>query len=401
MSQQPTDDDDLVRQALSSAVASHGIGILSDPRALSDVLARLLPGLPRGSNMLVAAARAGVASLLRQLLLQQHVDPATAVQRAARELAQQTAIEATACEWVTSEFARVLGYLPLAPETPPPAPPQPWVQAPQPPVPPQQSWVPPAQPGMQPQPGAGWPAAAVPSSPGSPGGGGSRWRTAVVAMAAVAVVLAAYAGIAAGTHIFPFARPAASKTNGLTSNNKKPRPPASSSPAAASLDQLLPADIDDPATDCSALSAPYDWSMTGVVQALACTTVPGLANGTVFAFQLDNVTDYETAWNNYNQWQGFGAAGVNVEATCPPSNPDDEGTINYNSYAFPARAGQVLECGEGSSNQPVYTWTLPTEYTFIVAEGGTGTSFPAMQTWWTDNGAPAGFPSPSPGSSGQ
>src|SRR5215472_3270052 len=126
MSQQALDDGGLARRALSSAVASHGISVLSDPKALGDATARLLTGRPRERSLLVAAAHADVASLLRQHLQQQHADPATAVQQAARELAQRTALEPPACAWVTAEFARVLGYpeglaatQPVPPSVPP------------------------------------------------------------------------------------------------------------------------------------------------------------------------------------------------------------------------------------------------------------------------------------------
>jgi hypothetical protein len=36
---------------------------------------------------------------------------------------------------------------------------------------------------------------------------------------------------------------------------------------------------------------------------------------------------------------------------------------------------------------------MPTEYTFIVAQGAPGSSFAALQTWWTDDAGPNTAPS--------
>jgi hypothetical protein len=432
MGQPPLDDDGLIRQALNAAVASNGISVLSDPQALGEAAARLLPGSPLGRNLLAAAAGADVASLLRQHLQQQHVDPATAVQVVARELAQQTAIAPAACEWVTAEFARALGYLaepsqpPAQPATPRAAEPP----APSPPVTePLQSWAqPPAyqqpgpQPGPQPfasqpppspfqpspfQPAGSWPTApnsagawagAAPAGPGPAGGSGKQLRTAAVAVAAVAVILAAYAGIAAGAHLFPFARSSSAPPRSLVTHPKKPHHPdlTPATPGVISLTNLLPVGIDDPATECQAASAPYPWDMTGVVQATACGTVPGLPNGSLFAVQLDSAADYQSAWNSYNESVGFDAEGETVEDTCPPKNANDEGTIGYQAPGFPGQSGQVLECLD-SNNTPAYTWTLPTERAIFVVVGGQGTSLAAMQSWWINEASPAASPSsPSP-----
>jgi len=464
MSQQALDDGGLARQALSSAVASHGISVLSDPKALGDVTARLLPGLPRERSMLIAAADADVASLLRQHLHQQHGDPAAAVQQAARELAGRTALEPPACAWVTAEFARVLGYpeglaatQPVPPSAPPwvpqqaggypptqvayggagaAAPPgapppgaQPALGVPPPPgvppapgvpsargAPPPGWWqVPPGQvpPGQAP-PGQMPPGQAPPGPvpwPGAQAAGGgpprrSGWRksAAVATAAGVVVALAVYVATAAAAHLFPFASPRTAASPGPVTQPKahpSPRPPsAAASPGAgqpagtASLVQLLPAVLDDPKSQCSVLNPPYHWSMSGVVQALQCLEVPGLPNGAVYAYQLDNASDYGTAWLNYNQWWGFN--GSDAGTSCPPSDVTGEGTEAYDNHYFPAANGQVLECEEVTSNQPAYTWTMPTEYTFIVAQAAPGTSFAALASWWTDNAVPAAAPTPPP-----
>jgi len=455
MSHQPLDDGGLARQALSSAVASHGISVLSDPKALGDAAARLLPGSPRERSLLVAAADAGVASLLRRHLQQQHVDPATAVQLAARELAERTALEASACTWVTAEFARALGYpegqaatqspAPSAPSwgvpqqpgagypptqvaygaagaAPPGAPAPPGFQPPggpppgfQPPGGPPPGFQAPGgqAPGFQ-APGGqapggqapGWwqaPPGQVPPWPGPPAPARSPRRpgwpksVAVVAAAVAVAALAGYVATAAAAHLFPFARTTASPApvaHGAA--HPSPRPSSAAAPPAgvAGLVQLLPGVLDDPQSQCSALNPPYHWSMSGIVQALQCLQVPGLPNGAVYAFQLDNASDYATAWLNYNQWWGFN--GSDAGTTCPPPDVSGEGTEGYDNHFFPQTNGQVLECGEASGHRPAYTWTMPTEYTFIVAQAAPGTSFATLDSWWTENAVPAAAPTPPP-----
>ncbi len=58
----------------------------------------------------------------------------------------------------------------------------------------------------------------------------------------------------------------------------------------------------------------------------------------------------------------------------------------------------MLECewvGTGSTlNEPAYTWTFPTENTFIVAQGGPDTTFSALDNWWTEKASPLASPSP-------
>ncbi len=165
----------------------------------------------------------------------------------------------------------------------------------------------------------------------------------------------------------------------------------------AALVNLLPQDIDDPATQCKAQSPPFNWTMPGLVQALTCTD-PGLPGGYVYAYQVKTAADYQTAWANYNKWWGF-----NTPATgsCPPGNsPTAQGSTTWHDNFFPALAGQVLECewvGTGSTlNEPAYTWTFPTENAFIVGQGAANSTFSALDTWWTNNASPLSSPSAPP-----
>jgi hypothetical protein len=502
--------DDAIRQALSSVVASHGISILSDPKALGDVAGRLLPGMPHARNLLVAAAGANIASSLLQHL-QQRSDPATAVQQAARELAQRTALDPASCQWITSAFAQALGY-PAGPaagqafSSSQPGFQQPGFQQPgfqQPGA--QQPGA--QQPGAQ-QPGAQQPAYGTPQSgygmqqpadqqpgygyqqpadqasgygyqqpadqasgygyqqpgygyqqqaqpagyqqpaaqqpdygysapdtqplPGQqprygyqqpgydqsaaqqpgygyqqPGGvqglpasgmgyqrrSGSGGRTGLIAVVAVVVLVLAYVGVAAGTHLFPFARSHTNSPSGVAAS-RNPRPstsPSSNLPAGlVSLTQLLPAAIDDPSIQCSTLNPPYHWSMTGVAGALACDQVPGLTNGAIYAYQLDSASDYQAAWQAYNRWWGFD--GADAGSSCPPPNTTSQATQSYSNKFYSQRTGQVVECEEVSGNEPAYTWTIPSENAFIVAQGAPGSAFSALSSWWTSNETPTAAP---------
>lgn len=477
--------DDAIRQALSSVVASHGISILSDPKALGDVAGRLLPGMPHARNLLVAAAGANIASSLLQHL-QQRSDPAAAVQQAARELAQRTALDPASCQWITSAFAQALGY-PAGPaagqafsssqpgfqqpgaQQPAYGPPQSGYGMQQPADPQagygyQQPADPQAgygyqQPGygyQQPadqQPGYGYQQQAQPSGyqqpaaqqpdygypapdtqplpgqqsgygyqqpgydqsaaqqpgygfqqpggfPGPPASGmgyqgrsGSRSRTGLIAVVAVVVLVLAYVGVAAGTHLFPFARSHPNSPSGVAAS-RNPRPstsPSSNLPAGlVSLTQLLPAAIDDPSIQCSTLNPPYHWSMTGVAGALACDQVPGLTNGAIYAYQLDSASDYQAAWQAYNKWWGFD--GADAGSSCPPPNTTSQATQSYSNKFYSQRTGQVVECEEVSGNEPAYTWTIPSENAFIVAQGAPGSAFSALASWWTSNETPAAAP---------
>ena len=97
------------REALASAVANFGPQILSNPQMLENVFRDLLPDSPREVSILVTAAQADVATLLQDRV-GQHMDPDTAVRLTASVLGERRALDATACQWATAEFARALGY---------------------------------------------------------------------------------------------------------------------------------------------------------------------------------------------------------------------------------------------------------------------------------------------------
>jgi hypothetical protein len=53
-----------------------------------------------------------------------------------------------------------------------------------------------------------------------------------------------------------------------------------------------------------------------------------------------------------------------------------------------------------TGNAPVYVWTLPTQDMFLIAEGAGGSSFTALNSWWTSsNSGPSVTPSATPSAS--
>jgi len=148
----------------------------------------------------------------------------------------------------------------------------------------------------------------------------------------------------------------------------------------ATLTQLLPHDVTDPATQCSAHPPPF--AAPGLVQGLACND-PGLPGGGVTAYQLNSFAAYQAAWAAFNTWWGFMSADGGT--ACPPDK-SGLGTAPWTSSSFPTRVGQVLECqyaGAGTAQaEPAYAWTYPTENAFIVAQGGPDSTFGTLSNWW-------------------
>ena len=109
MSQQ-LDTQGEAHEALGTAVASYGQRVLSDPHTLGNLVADLLPDLPRERSLLVTGAEADIAGEMRQHVEEQRIDPDTAVQLVARSLSDRRAIDTTAGLWVVTEYAQALGY---------------------------------------------------------------------------------------------------------------------------------------------------------------------------------------------------------------------------------------------------------------------------------------------------
>ena len=131
--------------------------------------------------------------------------------------------------------------------------------------------------------------------------------------------------------------------------------------------------------------------MPGLVRALVCNA-PGLPNGEVYAFQMNSSDSFQLSWANFNSWWGFDVS--QAGRSCPPAGGHRQGVHSFASSDFPPRAGQVLECqavsarSGGGGSAPAYAWALPSEDAFFVAQGADGSSFTALNSWWTTNSLP-------------
>ena len=395
-------------EALGTAVASYGQRVLSDPHALGNLVADLLPDLPRERSLLVTGAEADIAAEMREHVERHHLDPDTAVQLVASALSERRSISLAAGLWVASEYAQALGYrvrpypsaVPARP-VPQRPPGQFW--------PPQQPWTPngatpQSWPPAGPPPGQSWP-------PPQPSSGGPRnsWsgrKRALIAGAAAAALIGGYLIAATFAHTFPFtkSRPAAASA-AVHSPRPTPKPTHPATPAptgprlaagVAPLVQLLPGGIDDPATQCQNNPPPYSFDMQGRVAALVCTDPSLPKDSQVYAYQLDSQAHFEATWQSFNKVIGF--TGANPGPNCPPAK-GGEGTVPMHAPWFPPRSGQVLECltvrDSNGPPQPVYIWTLPTEDAFLLAVGPPNSSFAALNTWFTTRSMPQASPSPS------
>jgi hypothetical protein len=103
-------EHDADARAALRAIASdpaYGPDALTNVTTLSNLLQDFLPDAPRETNLLIAAASAGVPSLLREHI-SQGLDAATAVKLAAGFLATRTAFADSACTWVTTQLLAAL-----------------------------------------------------------------------------------------------------------------------------------------------------------------------------------------------------------------------------------------------------------------------------------------------------
>lgn len=369
-------------EALSSVVAAYGPPVLSNPRMLGSLVTDLLPDLPRERSLLVTAAEAGIASELTQRVRNEHVDPGTAVRLVAWSLVERKSIDPGASTWVTTEYAQALGHPVRADAQPPPIGPvfQETV-----------TYGHYGSPQTAPVIGAAgdYPPSRVP--PALPARRRSRWPVFTAIGTAAVVVIFAVTAFAGGL-FKPAPAPIAAPTHPPTHRVTTPAPRT----RVASLIQLLPADINHPAGQCS--QATPDFTPVGLTQAIQCND-PGLPNGSIEAYQMNSYASYRTSWANFNNWWGF--ASYSPGSTCPPAGSDRaqaEGTTGWYDLYFPQRQGQVLECEwtetGNTLDTPAYAWTFPSENAFIIAYGPQDSTFATLSTWWTNHADPAAAPTP-------
>jgi hypothetical protein len=99
-----------VREALRVIVSDpgHGPAALSNSQMMSNLLKDLLPDSPREKNLLVAAAEANLAGMMRDHV-NQGIDGPSAVRLAAASFGASTHFTDGACSWVATELAVALG----------------------------------------------------------------------------------------------------------------------------------------------------------------------------------------------------------------------------------------------------------------------------------------------------
>jgi len=224
----------------------------------------------------------------------------------------------------------------------------------------------------------------------------NRWPIFAAVGTAAVVVIFAIAAVAGGLFSSPKPKPAPSPSPTLVHKTTHPATPSPRATGVARLTELLPGDIDDPASQCSAHTPKF--ALTGEVQGMLCND-PGLPNGSVEAYQMNSYASYLKSWASFNKWWGF--TSYTPGSACPPAGSDHltaEGTTTWYDKYFPQRQGQVFECewtGTGNDpNNPSIVWTFPTENAFIIAWGGDNMAFSALQTWWTNNVLPLASPTP-------
>jgi hypothetical protein len=121
MATQPLDANGEARMALHAIARDYGAAALANPEFMNGILRDLIPDLPREASVLVAAAEANVAGILRERA-DQHLSTAAAVAQAVATLEGRTALAPDACHWAACQVAEVLGLPQQAYPVPPLAP---------------------------------------------------------------------------------------------------------------------------------------------------------------------------------------------------------------------------------------------------------------------------------------
>src|ERR1700722_19742969 len=108
MTDQMFDERGEAHEAMGSVVSSYGARVLSNPQMLRNLVADLLPDLPRERSLLVSAAEAGAAAEMTLYIDEQHIDAQTLAHIEARTPSVRTIIDSAASMCVATEFAQAL-----------------------------------------------------------------------------------------------------------------------------------------------------------------------------------------------------------------------------------------------------------------------------------------------------
>ncbi|HKD96172.1 MAG TPA: hypothetical protein VKB69_01100 [Micromonosporaceae bacterium] len=104
----PERGDD-ARLALQDIARDYGPSGLDNPKVFAQVLPDLLAGAPLATNLLNAAAAAGVGRMLTERIAAS-IPIDAAVRDVGTLLSQRSALDVAAAQWVVAEYARVLGH---------------------------------------------------------------------------------------------------------------------------------------------------------------------------------------------------------------------------------------------------------------------------------------------------
>lgn len=109
------DPTGVARRTLDEVVRDHGPAALDDARLMGQLLPDLMAGAEREAALVSAAAGSGVGSLLTERV--SHGIPIdAAIRDISLMLSQRHAYDVRACDWIVTEYARILG-VPVSPST--------------------------------------------------------------------------------------------------------------------------------------------------------------------------------------------------------------------------------------------------------------------------------------------
>jgi len=140
------------------------------------------------------------------------------------------------------------------------------------------------------------------------------------------------------------------------------------------LYESIPGNLSQQSKHCQQASPSGQWNTSGLVVEVHCTT-SALPGGNVYGYLFNSEDDFKTSWEAFNNWWQFpGSPG----GTCPPSS--GYGQQSHTDPNFPSVVF-VRECGllhAGDKIVPAYAWDNPTGNDYILAEGGSGSSYTAV-----------------------